>query len=303
MKYLKLFAFALAATLFAACSDDDEFSVNRTEVTAGFSTDTLKIKESAGIYNIPIQIEGKRTGDILLRIKAEGVGEHPAVEGTHFQIVEKNIKLLAENDTTSSTTVNIQFQAFDNTEINEARELKLSIESASGVKLLNESLVVVLRDNDAAFYERFAGKWTLTAKNKDDKEITKTITISAAMDENDPEYDNILWVSAPALFDVGVTLNCEWPMQYTFDKETKTGTLSHLMNKNTVASYGSDYQWVFLTDDGQKLSDAPVTAQWQLDEGDVLPTEIYWGEEKEIYLYRPKDGYSYDLLYDIKISR
>ena len=86
-------------------------------------------------------------------------------------------------------------------------------------------------------------------------------------------------------------------MQYTFDKETKTGTLSHLMNQNIVASYGSDYQWVFLTD-----SDAPVMAQWQLGEGDVFPTEIYWGEEKKIYLYQPNVGW-WDLLYDIKISK
>lgn len=302
MKYLKLFAFALAATLFVACSDDDEFSVNRTEVTAGFSTDTLKIKESVGIYNIPIKIEGKRTGDILLRVMAEGVGENPAVEGTHFQIVEKNIKLLAENDTTSSTEVNIQFQAFDNSEINDPRELKLSIVSASGVKLTNDSLIVVLRDNDAAFYEQFFGKWTLTAKNKDDKDVTKTIIISGATDEDDPDYNNILWVSAPALFNVGISLNCEWPMQYTFDKETKTGTLSHLMNKNVVASYGDAYQWVFLTDDGQRFSDEPVTTQWQLGEGDVLPNEFSWGEDNNIYLYQPGEGY-WDLLYDIKIFR
>lgn len=314
MKYIKLFAVALVATFVASCNDDDDFSVNTSKTVAGFEKTTMRTKESAGIINIPITVEGKRNGDISFEISAQGTGENPAVEGKHFVITEKNIKLLEKNDTTSSTTVNVQFQCLDDDVINEPREVTLTIKASNGVELQNKQIVVTLRDNDAAFYEKFQGKWTLTGMtsgDKDgdpDKEFSKEIVIKGAIDEEDTNYDHILTISAPALFNVGVSLNCEWPLEYTYDKETKTGTLSHLMNKGTVASYGSAYQWIFVTDDGANLSGAPVTAEWALGEGDTFPTEVSWEMESDdepyrwIYLYQPGAGY-WDYMYNLKISK
>lgn len=305
-KYVKLFASTFVAAFVASCSDNDELVYNTAETTVGFEKSAISIKENAGIVNIPINIKGKRNGDVAVEIVAQGTGDNPAVEGKHFVITEKNIKLLEKNDTASNTTLNVQFQTLDDTEINDAREVTLTIKVASGLsKVTQDNITITLRDNDAAFYEKFFGKWTLTgyvSGDPDDQAISKTITISGAIDEEDPEYDNILWVSAPALFNVGVSLNCEWPLKYTFDKETKTGTLSHLMNQNYVATYGDAYKWIFLTDDGSSYTDDPIVATWTLSEDGSFPTEISWDENSTIYLYQPNAGY-WNYLYDIKISK
>ncbi|MCQ2223962.1 MAG: hypothetical protein MJZ35_09275 [Bacteroidaceae bacterium] len=302
MKYTKLFMLALGAMFVASCSNDDE-KVNSLETTVGFQSETLTIKESVGRVQIPVAIEGARNGNVSFEVVAEGTGANPAKEGVNFRITDNTLSLLAKNDTTKSAVINIEFETIDDSEINDPREVTLTIKSADGAKIKNNKLVVTLRDNDAAFYEKFFGRWTLTAKDEDDNPITKTIIIRGAVDENDTEYDHILWVTAPALFNVGVNLDCEWPMEYTFDKATKTGTLSHLMNQNTVATYGNGaYEWVFKTDNGESYTDDPIVAEWKLGEGDSFPTEISWGEDHNIWLYQPGAGW-WAMMYDVKITK
>ena len=70
MKYLKLFMLLLVACTFAACSDDDNNNTNG-ETTVSFANATLKLKESAGLINIPIKVEGARNGDVSVVVKAE----------------------------------------------------------------------------------------------------------------------------------------------------------------------------------------------------------------------------------------
>lgn len=300
MKYIKLLAIGLVATVVASCSNDD--AVNTLETSLGFTQETLVIKENTGLVQIPIAIQGYRNGNVSVEIEAVGTGENPAVEGKNFVITDKNLKLLAENDTTNAAVLNVEFKTLDDSEINESREVTLTITAANGCSITKKSIVITLRDNDAAFFEKFFGKWQLTAKDGDDKDMSCTVTISGPSDEEDPDYDHILWVSAPALFNVGVALNCEWPMEYTFDKATKKGTLSHLMNQNYVATYSTSYKWVFVTDNGESYVTDPVTAEWTLGEGDSFPTTIEWGEDKAIYLYQPGAG-AWSLMYDIKLTK
>ena len=47
-------------------------------------------------------------------------------------------------------------------------------------------------------------------------------------------------------------------MAYTFDLASKKGTISILCNQNYVATYGSAYKWVWLTDNGQAYIDDPI---------------------------------------------
>ena len=85
MKYFKLFMLLLVACTFAACSDDDNNNTNG-ETTVSFANATLKLKESAGLVNIPIKVEGARNGDVSVVVKAEEVGESPAVEDKNYII-------------------------------------------------------------------------------------------------------------------------------------------------------------------------------------------------------------------------
>ncbi|WP_308247217.1 hypothetical protein [uncultured Prevotella sp.] len=85
MKYLKLFMLLVIACAFAACSDDDNNNTNG-ETTVSFANATLNTKESAGLINIPIKVEGARNGDVSVVVKAEEVGESPALEDKNYII-------------------------------------------------------------------------------------------------------------------------------------------------------------------------------------------------------------------------
>ncbi len=293
MKYIKLFLLlAVAAVGFSACSDDDDTYNTASNVTVGFESDTLTTKENAGYVNIPIAIEGYRNGDVQLTLETSETGTNPAKEGVNYLITDKSLQLLAQNDTTSSAVLNVQLKTLDDDEINENRTFTLSITSCNGGTVARKDIVVVLRDNDAAFYEKFFGKWTLTGTVEGSSgvsDFTKTITISGPTDESDADYDNLLTVSAPSFVDVGINLDFTWHFGYSFDITGKTGSLSLILGE-VNATYGTRYQWTLYTDDGQSLVDDPIVTPWQLGDEDAFPTTITFDETKSIYMYQPGAG-------------
>lgn len=302
MKYIKLFMLLVAATVFAACSDDDSW--NSKEVTVGFDNPTLSIKENSGLVNIPINVKGLRNGDIALVIKAEETGDNPAVEDVNYMITDKTLNLKA--DDLEEGVVNIELKTIDDQEINENRTLKLIITDAKGATIENNEITITLRDNDAAFYEKFFGTWTLNAteyNGPDDPPtpFTAKIKITGPNDEADADYNNILYASSAGMFDVGVSLDCEWRFAYSFDMATKTGSLDFICN-DLVASYGSSYQWTWVgVNAAGNLSLDDIKGPWALGEGDSFPTTISWGN-KDLILYRPGQGW-WVWLYDITITK
>lgn len=289
MKYIKLFMLLAVVSLFAACSSDDDF--NTKEATVSFASDSVVTKESAGLVNIPINVEGLRNGNVTVQVKAEEVGENPAKEDVNYMITTKTINIKA--DTLASGTMNVEVKMVDDSEINENRTFKLTIVSANGAKIgKNASTIVTIRDNDAAFYEKFFGKWTLTGNitsSSGTSAFSKVVTISGATDENSDDYDNILTVSATGFINVGVSLDCEWHMRYNFDLATKKGTVGIICGE-TVATYGSTYEWMWATDDGKSYTLDDVTAPWALGEGDAFPTTITFPESQALYFYQPGAG-------------
>ena len=302
MKYIKLFMLLVAATVFAACSDDDSW--NSKEVTVGFDNPTLSIKENSGLVNIPINVKGLRNGDIALVIKAEETGDNPAVEDVNYMITDKTLNLKA--DDLEEGVVNIELKTIDDQEINENRTLKLIITDAKGATIENNEITITLRDNDAAFYEKFFGTWTLNAteyngSSKPTTPFTAKIKITGPNDEADADYNNILYASSAGMFDVGTSLDCEWHFAYSFDMATKTGSLDFICG-DIVASYGSSYQWTWAgVNAAGNLSLDDIKGPWALGEGDAFPTTISWGN-KDLLLFRPGDG-AWVWLYDITITK
>jgi hypothetical protein len=191
----------------------------------------------------------------------------------------------------------------DDAEINENRSFTLTI-TAEGATLGNSKTVVVLRDNDAAFYEKFFGKWMLTCTSSDGKTETPIkceVTITGETDEAAKNYDKILTCEAPNMLNVGVALSPVWHFRYSFDKSSKAGTLGFIMGEQ-VASYGSSYQWIFVTDDGKNYTTDDVTATWALGSDGSFPAEITFPADKTIYLYRPGQG-PWMILYGFKITK
>lgn len=293
----------VAAVVLASCSDDESF--NTLQTTVGFEQENIAIKENVGLYNVPIAIDGYRNGDVAVEIVAEGTGANPAVEGKNFLITDKTLSLLADNDTTAAAVLNVQLQTIDDKEINDNRELTLTIKSAQGATVTTSKVVITLRDNDAAFFEKFYGTWTLKGVYASTgKAFEKNVVLTGPNDETDPDYNKKLWATSPGLFNVGVSLDCEWPFYFTFDKETKTGTLSFGLYENYVATYvapnGNTFQWVFVSDDGQSYTTDPVVATWKLDENGGLPAVIEWDPEAMIYLYQPGEGW-WEAMYNLQL--
>lgn len=292
MKYIKIFALGLIAAAFTACSDSDSMNTNPLE--AGFTKTSLKVKESQGLVNIPIEIEGYRNGDISIEVEAVETGTNPAIEGKHFQIVEKNIKLLAKNDTTANAQLNVELQLFDNDSINEERTLILRLKS-NDINLTKRAIFVTIRDNDAEFFEKFMGKWTMTYLDSDGAEQSTRLTIGGPTDEEDPDYN--VRLTANCGIDVGAVINTEFHMYYTFDPLTKEGTLTINDMEEMVGTYSTAYHFWFAL-----ATDAMWTATWKLDENDQFPTEIQFEGPNFIYFYDPAYGW-FDKLQEIKFTR
>lgn len=280
MKYIKLFMLLAVASLFTGCSDDDEI-VNSATATVSLSSDSVNVKENAGYFNVPIKLTGKRNGDVKVIVSASPAATNGAVEDTNYLITDKTITIPA-----TDSVANIQIKTVDDDVINDPRSFTVTI-TAEGATLGNSKTKVVLRDNDAAFYEKFMGKWHLTGKelrNKVVSDISSDVTITGETNELAPNYDHILTCEAPGLVNIGVTLDCMWHFRYSFDKSTKTGTLGFIMDEQ-VASYSTSYTWFFETDDGEDL-----TATWALGDKDSFPTKITFPADKIIYFYQPNAG-------------
>ena len=271
MKYAKIFMLFLAAGLFAACSDDDD-AVNSQQTTVGFASEELVVKENAGYVSVPIQIEGYRNGNIYVEVEAVPTGENPAIEDEHYMITDKTLTLL--NDTTKTATLNVQFKTVDDQEINEARTFALNIKSLEGGQLTTKTINITLRDNDAAFYEKFFGKWKISFYdwNGFDKAnygvVEKTITITGPSDEDDPDYDKVLTVILGEI----------------------------------VSTYSTNYAWLFAGINGENFVFDDIFANWQLGEGDTFPTTIEWNPDNELFLVR-NNGEVWGIWDHIKIEK
>lgn len=296
------------ACAFAACSDDDNNNTNG-ETTVSFANATLNTKESAGLINIPIKVEGARNGDVSVVVKAEEVGESPAVEDKNYIITSKSLRVKA--DTLKSATMNVETKIVDDDELNQDRVFKLTIVSANGAKIgENASILVTIRDNEKAYYEQFFGTWTVTGYSFPEKAgqeapaFTATVEITGDSDENSPNYDKILTAKSTNFFNVGVDLNFEWHFRYTFDKATKKGTLGFICDE-TVASFTSGsnkYTWCWLTDDGRNYVADDLATDWSLV-NDRLPNEIVFPEDATLYFYCYSNNSPWNGVYNIKMTR
>lgn len=296
MKYIKLFMLVAMASLFASCSDDEEYNSN-SEVTVGFEQATVTMKETAGIFNIPIKVTGARNGNVSIVVTTEETGEYPAKENVNYIITDKTLNLKA--DTLKSGVINVEVKAINDSEVNEDRTFKLNITTVNGAqKSETTSVLVTLRDDDGEFYSRFSGEWVMTAKEvvgEDDNNnlifadfSPIIVEINATSDETKPEYNNILTAYSKAMFDVGVKLDCAWNFRYSYNEDTNKGTFAFICGE-TISTY-SAYQWTWATDDGYRYTFDDVTAEWSLDEEKNLPTTLKFPEGKFLYFYGGTSG-------------
>ncbi len=300
MKYIKLFMLlAVVMPFFTSCSDDDD--VNTAECTVGFEeTEVITSEYVEGYLNIPIVVTGKRNGPIHLTVKAEGTGENPAIEGTHFTVTDKTLNLNA--DTLSNSTINVEVKIIDDTEMNADRQFTLTITDASGADITAGQTTVTIMNNDG-FYKSLFGEWTLTATSMYSGNISCDVILSGTEDENSPEYENILTATTTNFLGIGETLTFSWA--YNFDSLTRAGQVGWLCDQSTIATLSGGLEMFLGIDNGDgSISLGYFIGDWALSpEGEPANT-IEFPSSLDLLYYGPDGRLSlYDMYTNIKLTR
>ena len=146
----------LAVTaFFAACSDDDASWNTNADVTVEMGKTEVKVKEGAGLFNVPIVVKGETTAPVRVHVSMRESGSNPAKKDVNYMVTDTTIVI-------SDGAGKVEVKTVDDDEINENRTFEVYIVSADGAKVgANSSTNVVLRDNDSEFYEKLQGVWKM----------------------------------------------------------------------------------------------------------------------------------------------
>ena len=155
MKYIKLFMLLAVTAFFAACSDDDASWNTNADVTVEMGKTEVKVKEGAGLFNVPIVVKGETTAPVRVHVSMRESGSNPAKKDVNYMVTDTTIVI-------SDGAGKVEVKTVDDDEINENRTFEVYIVSADGAKVgANSSTTVVLRDNDSEFYEKLQGVWKM----------------------------------------------------------------------------------------------------------------------------------------------
>lgn len=275
MKLNKIFALMLAATMFTACSDDDNW--NGSDVTVNMLNEEISVKENAGIFNVPIVVDGEMNGPVQVTVEVAEVGETPAMDDVHYLVTQKTIVISAEDGSGS-----IEIMSVDDDEINDARTFTVTIVDVKGGTIGTQTATTVyLKDNDSVFYEKLQGAWTLNAINaRTGAPISWNVNI-VGYGEEESGYNQTLYIT-------GVN-GYSWAMfelVYHFDMDTKTGYLE--LPYGTVIAEGVNFGLAdspnnvvtgTLDDEGYIVVDGGTTAEWSDDFKQItfVPEDMVWG--------------------------
>ncbi len=260
MKYIKLFMLMAAVTFFAACSSDDESWNSASDVTVGMAKAEMTVSEGKGLFNVPIEVKGKTNGNVFVTVEVKEVGKNPAKDDVHYYVTDKTISI-------SDSVANVEIETVDDEDINDPRTFQVTIVDAKGAKISeNASTTITLKDNDAEFYSKLQGKWTLTGVDRSGNPVSWNVTITGASDETEADYNKKLYVGGFA----GES-TCQAELSYYFDKDTKQGRLvfegmgQYAMGAyNFGADLGPCYVFPFNFKDG-KLTEDPIEGAWSDD--------------------------------------
>ncbi len=260
MKYIKLFMLLAAVSFMAACSSDGDSWNSAANVTVGFERADTTVSEGLGIFNVPIVVKGEKNGNVHVTIEVKEIGSNPAKEDVNYYVTDKTINISGE-------TGNVQIETVDNEEINDPRTFMLTIVDAKGATISgNSSITITLKDNDAEFYSKLQGKWTMTGVNSKGTALSWNVTISGATDESDADFNKTLYISG-----LNGESSCEAELTYHFDNETKTGYVAFEgMGEYAMGAYGfgdpvgNAYVIPYNRKDGQFTTD-PIIGEWSED--------------------------------------
>ncbi len=169
-----------AAAGIVSCSKDTK---GAGDIRIGFSQETYRFKEGAGLNKIQLEITGEAvtypvTFDVEARIiSEEAVDVNDVIHFTQTEGLKIKGKDLAP--------VFLEFTVKDNDVINETRKVELTITNVKGAEISTGKTVLEIRDNDNNPYDKLMGDWTASATDYNGDKVTFPVNISGGFTESD----------------------------------------------------------------------------------------------------------------------
>lgn len=290
MKYLKIFAFLLAAVSVASCSDDDERNWNKAgDVTVNMSASELSFFENRGVVKVPFTISGETDGYVSVTAEVAEYGENPAMADVHYYLTTETI--LVEPGEKNG---NFEFALANDKDINDARQFVVTIKSVTGAEIGPDmSTVVTIKDDDSNPYYKMAGEWTLSYNDGASKPVELV-----AIDEGELGYNRFYYMTG-LLEDAIVKVN------YSYDASSESYHFEIPLGQTVIENFeyesGSTAPLLLYGLDGNYIVDSGSVAMDSNEE----QTEMVFDEPVSLALIYYNEGYwATNIYYDcVKLSR
>lgn len=228
-KYLAMIAFA--AGVLVSC-DETKTPDGAGDATIGFAQELYTFKESAGLLRIPVAFTGEpKQYPITFDVVAEVDGSEFEVEDLlHFTQTE-GLKYAGIEDAPAY----IEFQVYDNQEINDSRFVNLTITNVKGAVLAGTGKASIeIADNDNNPYERLWGNWVAKASDGSSFEVNISGGFSADEEAVNFEKTLVCWGFGGQMEDVGQygftpPKQPVWYLNYNAEEECLTTQSGELM--------------------------------------------------------------------------
>lgn len=260
MKYLKYLALAVFALALGSCSDDDSDWNTTADTTVSLPAEGVTVRETRGIYKVPVQVSGSRNGAVKVTVEVKETGANPAKEEVNYMLTSKTSIVGAD---TVSTDGYIELETIDDDEINEDRTFEMTIVSAEGAKIGNATTVVTIKDNDSNPYDRLQGSYTLTAPSPFDESTIKENVKIEAPEASSSDYGKKLYLTGMNGYDWNYLV-----LNYKYDEDTGEGSIYATIPQTNVTgvNFGDDAPSADITlyaiNTAGKLSTENITGHW-----------------------------------------
>lgn len=296
MKHIRLYTLLLLGLMiFNACSSDDD-PVSKSFVS--FQEAQMNVKETQGLFQVPIIISGNHENDIVVEVSVQPSGSNAAEENVNYIVTSEKINFPA-----GVNSGFVEISAVDDHKFNEHRKFFVNIEKVVGARLGNVTTTkIILLDNDRTPYERFFGNWDLSFTYTPvapglEPELVTTPATTILENESSPAYEKFLRIKFNVPYQVhqyGVELDRQDfdispKFEYEYDKDTNKGALFMVCNMQPVAHMGN---FGFVLGNAANGS-FKLPCEWEEnEEGDIVRISSKKGLPVGIYMnFKLKDQY------------
>lgn len=224
IKYIIALVFSLC--LITSCKVDE--NINTADATVSMGEMTYSVKESKGLFTIPVVVSGEQNGDIQVRVEVKSESANCKVDENFF-VTSTTVRIPSDKK-----SVNIEIKSIDDRVINEDRKFSVTIVDAVGAKISssNNSTLVTLIDNDDIPYDRMDGEWIVTATDflqEMPGEVTWTTRFTTVVDDSEEGYGSVITMSPWRMWNGETyegTIDIKHTLLFSYNASSQTATLT-----------------------------------------------------------------------------